>query len=176
MTPRIASLLLFLLLLWASSGLGQSPEFVRLYEEHLAEAEADPDDPEKWMMAGLFAGVSLRPQEAVRILESIDPTTIPGFNGQLYWVYLTAFLNMAGEHERELAAAIQYSELHPDGRFHPYLSLRALAALGRVDEANRLIETVPLDSTDDLAELLGVLAGHFRDHGYAEAADDFRSA
>ena len=178
MTPRVPSFLLFLLLLWTSAGLGQSPEFVRLYEEHLAEAEEDPDDPEKWMMVGLFAGVSLRPQEAIRILESIDPTTIPGFNGELYWVYLSGFLNMAGEHERELAAAKQYAEMFPDGRFHPYLSLRSLAAVGRVDEANQLIEAVPPDSTDAPgydAEGLAALAGHFRDHGYAEAADDFRA-
>jgi tetratricopeptide (TPR) repeat protein len=174
MPLRISASLILLLLFAPSAGLGQSPEFVRLYEEHLAEAEADPDDAEKWVMAGLFAGVSLRPHEAIRILEGLEPSTIPPSLSQLYWVYLTSFSNMACEHERELAAAREYEELFPDGHFQPYLTLRALASLGRVDKVEQLIESIP-DTSDELPVLLYALAGHFRDHGYAGAADELKA-
>ena len=83
-----------------SNGFAQSAALAEEYRSALADAEADPDDPVRWLLAGYYAGISVQPLEAIRILESIDPLTLPDssyvpFPNHLYWIYLTSFRNMA---------------------------------------------------------------------------------
>jgi len=177
MPIRVPVLVLFLTCITVSTGFAQSVEFAEEYRALLKEAEANPDDPVRWLLAGYYAGISIQPHEAIRILESIDPLTLPDssyvqFPSTMYWLYLTSFMNMAGEHEQELEAAKQYGELFPEG-FWKYLTVRALAALGRVEDVKRVIRSAEGHPSGMPASvLMSVGAGHLLDHGYVEAAEE----
>jgi hypothetical protein len=164
-----------MILFLAPSSSAQNREFADRYRALIGEVEARPDDPMLRLEAAYWAGVSIQPREALQVLGTIDPATLPNASGmgpanQLYWIYLTSLWNLCGEHDRELAAAHTYAGLFPDGRWRPHLLIRPLASLGRVDEVSRVIDAEEADSNGDLARLTSLATGYFLDHGFGEAA------
>lgn len=116
-----------------------------------------------------------RPQEAVEILEGIDPTR--GWMKQWlpYWSMLTQARHMLGDHDRELRDARRGREQHSDRLQAFNYEARALGALGRVDEANALFDELlgfpPHPSWGHTQAVM--LAGYsLRAHGHSEAAQD----
>ncbi|HUQ80487.1 MAG TPA: BTAD domain-containing putative transcriptional regulator [Gemmatimonadaceae bacterium] len=105
-----------------------------------------------------------RPAEAVRVLEALDPT-----RGELrgdvgYWMALASAYHLQQNYRAELRTVRRAIALFPDKPFHTELEARALAALGRPDQALALLEP----STS--APTLLVLANELRVHGHAGAA------
>jgi len=82
-----------------------------------------------------------RPREAVDALLILDPERGPMRGYVRYWYVLIEALHMLGEHKRELEMARRGSEHHPDGG-PAILSLQAnaLAAMGRVEELNQVLD------------------------------------
>ncbi len=74
------------------------------------------------------------PREAIQALESVGPVTWD------YWFFLTGAYHAVGEHEIELGVARRARLEHPDRLSRARYEVRALAALGRVEGVNELID------------------------------------
>jgi tetratricopeptide (TPR) repeat protein len=74
-----------------------------------------------------------RPREAVQALDSLGPIWYD------YWYFLTASHHMLGDHEDELSAARVPRLSEGESLRHVLNEVRALGALGRVEEVNGLI-------------------------------------
>lgn len=114
-----------------------------------------------------------RYREAARILAGLDPrrADLEGWFG--YWSVRTAALHMLGEHDAELEVAREGRALHPDDRRHPGLELRALGALGQLDEFQRVLvetEALPERPGSDLGSVLEQAGLALRAHGHADEA------
>lgn len=91
--------------------------------------------PDRWMYnAGLHAARANRPREAVAIFKRIDPTRgfMRGWEG--YCQAYTGALHQAGDYREELRVARKCREITTVPIVNMERELRALAALGRVDE------------------------------------------
>jgi DNA-binding SARP family transcriptional activator/tetratricopeptide (TPR) repeat protein/TolB-like protein len=114
---------------------------------------------------------SNRPREATEVLRRLDPKfgLIPGHAAE---EFMTAARHMLGEHRQELRGARQ-SRLQQPGLLTFWWEVRALVALGRVGEAERLLEeslTLPPQPGWTAADLLRNAGAELSAHGYAEAA------
>jgi len=112
---------------------------------------------------------SNRPNETIEILTSFGDLSAPEFFFK--WDALMEGLHMVGEHRRELAEARRAREVYPDRLLMLRDELRALAALGRVEDVERSLDR-NLPVAVDYAEasnLMLVVAGELRAHGHAEA-------
>jgi tetratricopeptide (TPR) repeat protein len=90
-----------------------------------------------------------RPSEAVDALRALDPERGWLREWASYWYSLTQALHMLGEHEQELEAAQRAFRLHPDrGASVLQMQTQALAALGRVEELNTILDEIEI--ADDL--------------------------
>jgi predicted Zn-dependent protease len=88
----------------------------------------------------MMAHWSSRWQEAVTIFRRLNPEGGVLW-GRLYYDYFTSSLHLLGEHQRELDAAERGARQYPGtGRFLVQ-QVRALAALGQVDDVNALVAT-----------------------------------
>ncbi|UCF41558.1 MAG: protein kinase [Gemmatimonadota bacterium] len=124
-------------------------------------------------LVGLYATRVNRPQEAIAALEKMDPTRGRMKQWVPYWNVLTAARHMLGDHRRELRDAQRGRELYPDRRAAFRYEARALAALGRVDEAETLFDELlrlPPDPSWGHAYEAAMAGLEFRAHGYPEAA------
>jgi tetratricopeptide (TPR) repeat protein len=96
-----------------------------------------------------------------------------GLMAYFWYANFTDALHQVGEYERELDVIREARERFPDV-VHPWLvEARALAAMGRIDELNRLLQECP--STEPtwwftVGSLLIQTARELRAHGYREAA------
>ncbi len=86
--------------------------------------------------AGQAAFRAGRPREAIEFLTQADPESRWLRGWFSYWGLLSRAYHMLGEHREELAVARRARRLFPNSR----LELRALAALGRTDEVQALLE------------------------------------
>ena len=83
-----------------------------------------------------------RPKEALDALSQYDPDT-PSHRGWYRFWYAVAEANhMLGLYREELDAARQGLERFPDDLFMRWYEIRALVALGRLDEIEQLLEQV----------------------------------
>jgi tetratricopeptide (TPR) repeat protein len=133
----------------------------------IAPGSADPYD---W---GLAAFRVNRPKEAIEALKTADQERQWVF----YWNIFTASYHSLGEHEKELEIAKQARKRFPDS-FEPLrYEVRALAALGKIEEVRKLIEesrTLTKPSTAGTSGGIMRTAGvELRAHGYADAAMTF---
>lgn len=82
-----------------------------------------------------------RPREAIRVLSDIDPSrgVVRGYFP--YWTTLAGAHHVVGQHRRELRVTRRARALHPEETRYLLLEATALAALGRVDEVNEIIDT-----------------------------------
>ncbi len=111
-----------------------------------------------------------RPHEALDALRALDPERGPMRGWIGYWSILCTALHELGEHERELVAAYRMRELLPDraltAEFHAAL---ALAAVGRIDELDELLDNVILlPPVDGLSadEIMLWASNDLRGHGH----------
>jgi DNA-binding SARP family transcriptional activator/TolB-like protein len=118
-----------------------------------------------------------RPREARDVLRRLDPELglIPGYAAE---DFLTTARHMLGEHRQELRGARQARLQHPELRTL-WWEVRALAALGRVDEVERLLGeslALPPQPGWTAADVLRSAAAELSAHGHREAAARTREA
>jgi serine/threonine protein kinase len=111
---------------------------------------------------------SNRPNESIAILSEFD---ISEFYYQ--WRTLMEALHMVGDYSAELTQARRAREAYPDRLMMLAAELRALAALGRLDDVDHGIsESVLLPPEGPLiaGAVMGEVAAELRAHGYHEAS------
>jgi tetratricopeptide (TPR) repeat protein len=152
---------------------GSWEEALRLNSEEL---DRDPTNPCQQMMVVLDAVRANRPSLAVDTARDIhwDPLW-PSIGRWLVGHHVAHALHLLGRHEEELALVRELTaggSIQTMGGSTRADELRALAALGRVDEIDALLTEVFLErdrSSTDAAELLRVVA-ELRAHGFRDAA------
>lgn len=92
------------------------------------------------VQVGLEAVRLNRPREALRVLSEIDPARGVVRGWSAYWTTATEAHHVLGNHRRELRAARRARALFPDDPRYLILEVRALAARGRMAEAEALVE------------------------------------
>jgi len=88
----------------------------------------------------LMANKLNRPQEAIERLKALDPDDMFVRDWLGYWGQLTVAYHALGQHEQELKEARRSRQLFPERMRTLWNEVRALAALGHVDEIDRAIE------------------------------------
>jgi serine/threonine-protein kinase len=115
-----------------------------------------------------------RPREAVAALVRLDPEGPALRRYAPYWEALTLAQHLAGDYGAELAAARRGRRLHPDRLTPVYNEARALAALGRGDDAVRELDAaldLPAEALYTPAEVMRAVGVELRAHGHAATAD-----
>jgi tetratricopeptide (TPR) repeat protein len=135
--------------------------------------ELSPTNPFATLIHGYSGVETNRPREAVAALRRID---VRGPMGELpaYWRRYTRAHHMLGDHTRELEVARQARERLPT-RSSLRNEIRALAALGRVEEVGRRLDesgTIPTHPADrtTAADVMVEAARELRAHGHPAAA------
>jgi tetratricopeptide (TPR) repeat protein len=134
-----------------------------------------PGDATAAFLLAWFAANANRTREAVEILTA--PLDWKRFHersrargGHYFW-NLTTMLHQLGEHERELAEVRRGQRLHPEIPWLRDQEAYVLAALGRVDEMERMVgERLHQASAGQRGHLLMFLGLELRAHGRAAAA------
>jgi tetratricopeptide (TPR) repeat protein len=114
-----------------------------------------------------------RPQEALAAIERVDPDRGLFRGSYVYAWDMTTALHLLGEHGRELKEATVGRRRAPGQLGGVVTEVRALAALGRLDELRqRLDEALQLPSQDSWTPgSVALMAGaELRTHGYPEGA------
>lgn len=81
-----------------------------------------------------------RPTEALEILAQVDPTSPQMTGSWTYWWHVVDAHHVLGRHDQELAVARKARNQYPDLLSSLWFEAQALAALGRVDEVNQLLD------------------------------------
>jgi serine/threonine protein kinase len=113
-----------------------------------------------------------RPKEAVKILKKIDPEFGNVRRWVGFWSLFTTAHHMLGNHKEELKEARRGRKYHPQRLEALGNELRALAALGRIKEVNKLIDeslTMPPQKRSPGRCML-TAARELRAHGYRQAS------
>jgi len=132
--------------------------------------EAAPGSIDARREMALSALGALRPREALRRLEELDPKSglMRGFEGG-YWYFASWAHHLLGEHEEELAATRRTRPFYPAEASTLFDELRALAALGRIAEVDSIARgELPGSGHADLIAF--GIAGELMAHGHPEAA------
>ncbi len=125
------------------------------------------------MLAATAALDVSRPREAVELLSQADPES-GWFRGREYWSSLAWAYHLLGDYERELEASRRGRRQYPDQL--ATLGMRALAALGRVEEVHQLLDEglqhSPLRANPHFGDKILGVAHEFLRHGHRTAASD----
>ena len=128
--------------------------------------------PGSYFQLGFDAIFCNRPREAIEAWEKLEPNDgwkdIPFF-----WDFLTFSYHLLGNHKKELKLARQSREHFPELFYTHYLELRALVALGKVEDVYvHLDESLTLPSQQDGTHggLMRITAAELRAHGHEEPA------
>lgn len=143
-------------------------------------SKIDPGDEKISFMLAVDALSANRPREAVEALKRPHSWKLviraPDPFGDYYYLTLTIALHMLGEHGRELTEARRGRAVYPDLPAIREYEVRALVALGRLGEANKVIdETLTLPASPPHGSPGSVMlraAQELRAHGHREAALD----
>jgi len=124
--------------------------------------------------AALYALRLNRPREALRLLSLWDPDRPVAREWTPYWGTLTEAYHLLGRHERELDAARE-ARRHVPGRLETLAyEARALAALGRLADLDRLLDVAPSQRSRSTGTSVGAVliatAGELLAHGHTDAA------
>ena len=141
----------------------------------IREAAVAAPSSEVFTLVAMTAMAVNRPQEAIDALEDINPEKglMRGFF--LHWTHKTTALHMLGDYRRELTEARRGLERYPGNPFMPVNVARALAALGRVDEARAMLGDHPMPPPVHwvaAGEDAWIVALELASHGHAEAAQE----
>jgi DNA-binding SARP family transcriptional activator len=146
-------------------------DHVGAYHAMRRVVEIAPNSEWRFMLGSAALDIN-RPQETVDQLSQIDPTQ--GWVGEWhpYWRVLTAAHHFLGNYGEQLAAARRAAQLWPENHVIVWEEAAALVALGRVEDAFRVIEEVPTSSMEKLnpATAYAALGKTLRVHGYPVAA------
>src|SRR5437763_2371280 len=115
-----------------------------------------------------------RPREAVDALVALGPDRGFTRGWWVYWSDLTSALHLVGDHRRELQAALEGLRRFPDNSQILATQVRALAALGRLEEMRRGVAAsmnLPPMQGWAAADVLLLAAVELRAHGHPAAAD-----
>jgi serine/threonine-protein kinase len=159
---------------WASAGLrGDRAEWLRWGEEGFRL------DPSEWAYPyGLSLLRSNRPRHALEVLRVYNRSTPFGRNWDPYWHQTGNAHHLLGDYDRELRTAREWRGERPPQLRDLGLEIRALAALGRVDDVRRalaLSRSLPTQGqgrgrrSPAIVALLA--AEELRHHGWREAAN-----
>lgn len=128
-------------------------------------------------MLAVDATAMNRPGEAVRALEGLDPRWPWVAEWQEYWTAFAYALHAAGDYRGELHLARQARRTHPALLRFVWLEGQALAALGRADEVERLVDSclrvgalVPEEVVAASGAVARNVALELRAHGRREVA------
>jgi len=139
-------------------------------------------EPKKYLRGVALGGAANRinrPKEAIEFLKKCDPESGQGTcanNARRwagYWFNLTTAHHMLGNHEEELRAARRGRKYHPEKFRTLRNEVRALSALGRIKEVNKLIdESLSLPPQRRLSPgwVMRHTAQELRAHGYRQAS------
>jgi serine/threonine protein kinase/tetratricopeptide (TPR) repeat protein len=112
-----------------------------------------------------------RPKEAVDILKKLDPERDRIRRWVYFWGIWTTAYHMLGNHKQELKQARRGRKYHPESLVALRYEMRALAALGRIDEVHKLIDESltlpPPEHEGAIWSMLGA-AEELRVHGYKQ--------
>lgn len=112
--------------------------------------------------AGFFALTSGRPRVAREFLRSIDPAHELGWLSDsaksVYWRDLTAAEHLLGDYRSELDHARRLERAFPDRAGTHLIAARALAGLGRSDEALKEVDAVLRLTVDPTVRVQGSLS------------------
>jgi len=145
----------------------------------MAIALGQPKENVKSVLLGLTASRINRPKEAIEILKRCDPESGQGYCTRTakkwwgYWVALTRPHHMLGNYEQELKEAHRGRKYHPEKFRTLFYELRALSALGRIKEVNKLIDeslTLPPKRRRNPGWVMRLTAQELRAHGYRQAS------
>jgi tetratricopeptide (TPR) repeat protein len=127
-----------------------------------------------WSYAQASGALRLgRAREAVRILSGVDPERgwYKGWSG--YWTVLAAARHMLGDHATELSDALRGRRQYPEVLSVLVAEVRALAALGRMqelDEALRESATLSPEPGLTAGDAMRIAAAELDAHGHAKEA------
>lgn len=127
------------------------------------------------LWVGLLANAANRPGEAAEVLSRVEPEDWFRSRhplGASYLRELSGALHLLGEHDRELVVAHRARGLYPNRAASYAVEVRALVALGRVEEVERLLDecrSVP-SCSGDMAEIARIAGGELRAHGRRDAS------
>jgi TolB-like protein/tetratricopeptide (TPR) repeat protein len=112
---------------------------VAAYRAQQSNPRLAPGSLPHWGLANAALGVN-RPHETIRISRELDPE-----RGELrgwfpYWATLGGALHRLGDHREELRVARRALSLHPEEREAALLVVRALAAMGRINELRAFLD------------------------------------
>ena len=143
------------------------------YKAHKQLLPIVPMDSTYYYQAGLNAIRVNYPQEAVEALEKVDPNNPALKEWYLYWSVLTWARHMLGNHEEELKAAQQGRKQSPEFLSNLWYEVRALAALGKIEEVNSRLDeslTLPPQRGWNPAWVMAYAGDELKAQGYKEAA------
>jgi hypothetical protein len=112
--------------------------------------------------------------DALTALRSLEPDRGAMRGWSSYWTQLTHALHLTGDHDGELAAARALRAAYPDRRVGVVLEARALAAAGRTEELEALMEAVsalPPTVYWSQGAAMVVAGEELRAHGFAAAGE-----
>ncbi len=118
---------------------------------------------------GYTAWRTSRPQETVDALTSLDPERGPMRGWGSYFEQLTAAYHVLGDYQEELAAARRGAKLFPEVQLRRRDVARALIGLGRIEEADSVVEQI-VSSGAGAGVPLRQLGDELRAHGFKETA------
>jgi TolB-like protein len=140
------------------------------YRAALRLVDASPGSVDARREAAISAMRVLRPREALRRLEELDPERGLMREWGSYWSMVAWGLHLLGQHEEELATVRRGRQLYSSSLDLLYIELRALAALGRIAELDS-IARIELPASSGHAALIAFgIAGELMSHGHVEAA------
>lgn len=130
-----------------------------------------------WLITlGTDAHFALHSREAVESLRQLDPELTCVRKDRDYWTALAMSLHMLGDYEASVAATRRGRLQHPVEYYLIFAELGSLSALGRADDASRLIEqSMSLAPGKrrlagqiqwDAGDLMAVTAAELRAHGH----------
>ncbi len=114
-----------------------------------------------------------RPREALAALSRLDPSTGLLRENPRLWDWLTISHHLLGQHKRELEEARRARRTFPHLPNLLAMEIRALVALGRVSEVERLLGDNALhrpSSDQTPADVFRLAAAELRAHGHEAAA------
>ncbi len=114
-----------------------------------------------------------RPREAIAALTRLDSDRPPITQYPRYWGVLTSAQHLLGDYQEELAAAVHGRRQHPENLHALYNEARALAALGRIADVQRLLEEVEglsANSGSVPSDVMRDIGAELRAHGHEAAA------
>ncbi len=107
-----------------------------------------------------------RPREAIKALSTLDleSSWMKGLSGS-YWYYVTRAYHMLGEHRQELKQARRGRKQYPESIYVLGFEARAMAALGRFDEIQKLVDE-SMNLKGNPAQVMLNVSVELRAHGF----------